>query len=107
MRFFSRPATGTASGSTFKANARCPVGASHSSHASPSTISASRLPTATVLVQATAREGAVVECIAGIIASDEHHTDQGDMAQPGGAPAADAADVAVAGHAEHAAPALP
>ena len=49
MRFFSRPASGRASGSTLSASHEPPgrSGASHSSQARPSTISASRLATAT------------------------------------------------------------
>ena len=54
MRLRSSPASGSSSGSTFSASVPLPVGASHSSQASPSTISPSRLPTANRRDQATA-----------------------------------------------------
>ena len=53
MRFFSRPVSGIANGSTLSASVRLPVGASTSSQASPSTINPSRLPTATARLHAT------------------------------------------------------
>ena len=50
----SSPASGISSGSTFSASVPLPVGASHSSQARPSTISPSRLPTAS---RATSDDG--------------------------------------------------
>src|SRR6266581_5734212 len=53
MRRLSRPGSGSTSGSTFSAKLPWPVGASHSSHARPSTISASALATASTRVSRT------------------------------------------------------
>src|SRR5438445_6047834 len=107
MRFFNRPASGTASGSTFSASERLPVGASHSSHASPSTINPNRLATAIARVQATG-EGRVEDSfIAGIIASDGFPDDpQAFMAGAGDACTADTAELALARHAANPAAAL-
>ena len=70
MRNCKMPTTANASGSTFNAQVRLPVGASHSSQARPSTISASRLARATARVRSSTASGAVETVavfIAGII----------------------------------------
>src|SRR5688572_8603559 len=59
MRYFSRPASGTASGSTLSASVRLPVGASQSSQARPSTMSASRAVTAALRLRRTLGSGRV------------------------------------------------
>src|SRR5512144_3073932 len=110
MRRFIRPGSARQSGSAFSASMPRPVGASHSSQARQSTISASRLATAALRVRATV-EGRG-EGIAGYDAIDECAVPpvrpaEGELAGTRGPAAADAAELALARDPSYAAPALP
>src|SRR5882724_7069638 len=120
MRFFNRPASGKASGNTFSASHEPPgrTGASHSSHAKPSTISDKRLPTANARVQVTTggraggsaaggAEGKGAVFIAGYDASNESpRLIQAQLEGAVGALSRHAANLALARYLAHAAPAL-
>src|SRR3954447_16951122 len=69
----TRLGKGTSSGSTFTASVPRPVGASQSSHARPSAISASVAATASARVRRTAAVGASASSIAAYDASNALH----------------------------------
>src|SRR5688500_10548241 len=115
MRLRHRPGSGSSSGSTFSASVPRPVGASHSSQARPSAISASTLPSATARVQAIGAGSAAgggggavgAAFIAGYDASNEaHDPDQVDAARAAARPGPDPAELAVARHLAHVARAV-
>ncbi len=106
MRRLSRPASGRVSGSTFSASHEPPGrrGASHNSHARPSTINPSRLPTARARVQSTT----VQRFIGGIIpAMNFPKRLQLSWRDRFSTAAADPPGLALARHAQDPAPALP